>query len=66
MDTTTYLDAAASLPGGEQLAVSAADTPWDADLGPAMAASGIAVFEEDVLDPLLRDLLTGRAPDTGP
>jgi len=40
-------------------------TPWDTDLGPAMAASGVAVFEEDVLDLLLQDLVVGRAAGTG-
>jgi uncharacterized protein (TIGR02679 family) len=64
MGTTTYLDAARSFPGGEQVAVTAAESPWDANLGPAIAASGVLVFEEDVLDLLLGDLLVGRPPDT--
>jgi uncharacterized protein (TIGR02679 family) len=31
-------------------------SPWDADLAPAMEASGVAVYEEQVLDELLDDL----------
>lgn len=31
-------------------------TPWDQDLSKSMAAAGVAIYEEQVLDPLLEDL----------
>jgi uncharacterized protein (TIGR02679 family) len=42
--------------GTVALAGRTAASPWDEDLAPAMEASGVAVYEEQVLDTLLDDL----------
>ncbi len=48
-----YLAAA----GGVALSGEPVEAPWDADLAPAMRQRGLAVHEEQVLDPLLADLV---------
>ena len=40
-----------------QLAGSSQPTPWDTELSEVMAATGRAVYEEAVADPLIADLL---------
>lgn len=62
MHAADYLPLAAA--GGDPVAVSSADTPWDAALGEAMATAGVAVYEEDLLADLLADLRRG-VPGTG-
>ncbi len=42
--------------GGIALAGRPTESPWDSALAPAMAESGVAVFEEQVVDRLLEDL----------
>lgn len=44
-----------------QLAGSSQPTPWDTELSKVMAATGRAVYEEAVADPLIADLLTASA-----
>ncbi len=44
-----------------QLAGSSQPTPWDIELNKVMAATGRAVYEEAVADPLIADLLTASA-----
>lgn len=41
------------------------DAPWDDELGPAMRAHGVAVFEEQVVDLLLADLAGSGAGTEG-
>ena len=40
-------------------------TPWDPELGQVMAATGRAVYEETVADPLIEDLLADRGGPSG-
>ncbi len=60
MSAADYLPLATSV--GDPVTVSSVDTPWDAALGEAMAAVGVAVYEEDLLAELLADLCRG-VPD---
>ena len=43
------------------LAGPAQPTPWDTELSKVMAATGRAVYEETVADPLIADLLRASA-----
>ena len=54
MSATDYL--AAARPDGVALSGACVTPTWDADLGPAMQRTGIAVHEEAVLDPLFSSL----------
>ena len=53
-----YTDAVERLPAGSRLGLSgrAEATPWDEELGSAMAAADVAVHEEAIVDLLLGDL----------
>jgi uncharacterized protein (TIGR02679 family) len=55
MTTADYERALARRPSGPP-AGRVSDVPWDAQLGPAMRAAGIAVSQESVVDDLLADL----------
>lgn len=46
--------------GTVELAGKPVDSPWDPALAPAMAAAGVAVYEEQVVGALLDDLGTAR------
>lgn len=51
-----YLDAVATLDPRSPLTGSVAASPWDPDLARAMADVGRTIYEEDVLDVLVKDL----------
>jgi uncharacterized protein (TIGR02679 family) len=53
-----YLAAVERLPADSRLGLTgrAEATPWDEELGAAMAAADIAVHEETIMDQLLADL----------
>lgn len=42
--------------------VVASETPWDPELGAEMGRTGVAVYEEDLIELLVGDVLTGAPP----
>ena len=56
MGSDDYEVAVAALPALEPLDGDVPPTPWDPGLAPAITATGLRVFEEQVIDDLLDDL----------
>lgn len=55
-DYRRALASRATGPAGDPLQGTPVPTPWDPELGPAMATAGVTIEEEAVLDDLLADL----------
>ena len=59
-----YVEAVERLPADSRLGLSgrAEATPWDQELGEAMAAADVAVHEEAIVEVLLHSMATAESP----